>query len=330
MTARRALALSIVLTASLACADEPSSEVGEVAVVSPPVDVPEDLAPYEMSEKITGEVVMAGEGDLADLASLWARAFVERQPAVRVAVERADSLGGAELFASGRELSDDDLARRGLRPLAVARDGAAVYVHRDNPVREMSVAELDAALAVRLVCQDRTPAGPGFSRPARRWGDLGLGPPWQARPIEAVSQGGVGPLLADRALCGGTTRNNLRRLDDPDAVVAAVSEAPAALGVGGLGHETEAVRAVPLAPRAGGPAVAPTVEAVRSGQYPLSRTVWLYVIDGDARPLPPAARELARFALSREGQEIVARSGLVPLDGTEASRGLERLDGRPS
>lgn len=330
MTARLRTVLAVVLAVSVACAEKPPRDVA----VSPPVEVPDDLARYEPTEGVRGAVTVAGEGGLEELAARWAGALAERQPGVRVAVQGADGAGEAQVFASERELSDEELDEMGRQsgarpmPLAVARSGAAVYLHRANPVREMSVVELDAALTGRLTCRDLTPAGPGFTRPATRWGDLGLGPPWHRRPIEAVGRGGVESLLADRALCGGETRESLRSLGDSDAVVAAVSDAPAALGIGGLGHETDVVRAVPLAPRSGGPAVAPTAEAVRSGQYPLSRTVWLYVDAPDQRTLSPAARELVRFALSREGQEIVVRSGLVPLDGAEAVRGLERLDGR--
>jgi phosphate transport system substrate-binding protein len=57
--------------------------------------------------------------------------------------------------------------------------------------------------------------------------------------------------------------------------------------------------------------VAPTLENVRSGAYPLTKTqTFAFKTDG----LPPGARAFIDFVRSAEGKRILTRSGYVPVD----------------
>jgi phosphate transport system substrate-binding protein len=58
-----------------------------------------------------------------------------------------------------------------------------------------------------------------------------------------------------------------------------------------------------------GPAVPLTADNVANRSYPLSRDAYIYVNRPPGRAMDPKVREFLRFILSREGQEIIARSG---------------------
>jgi phosphate transport system substrate-binding protein len=81
---------------------------------------------------------------------------------------------------------------------------------------------------------------------------------------------------------------------------------------------------VPLA-AADGRFCGPTTENIRSHQYPLSRFLYIYVNKPPRRPFSDPAAEFLRFLLSREGQQVVADGGNIPLDAATVKEGRREL-----
>ena len=69
----------------------------------------------------------------------------------------------------------------------------------------------------------------------------------------------------------------------------------------------------------------PSPASAITGEYPLSRFMYIYVNKVPGRPLPPLEREFLKMVLSREGQEIVVKDGYIPLTATLAARAREAL-----
>ena len=68
---------------------------------------------------------------------------------------------------------------------------------------------------------------------------------------------------------------------------------------------------MPVAPKDGEPAVAPSIDTVAQRKYPISRALQIYVpmkIDG-------AVKDFLTFILSKEGQDVIGseKVGFVPL-----------------
>jgi phosphate transport system substrate-binding protein len=77
----------------------------------------------------------------------------------------------------------------------------------------------------------------------------------------------------------------------------------------------------------GGPAVALTPDNVKNRSYPLARDAYIYVNRTPGKPLDPKVREFMRFVLSREGQEIIQKSGIyTPLPADYIRQQLAKLD----
>lgn len=87
------------------------------------------------------------------------------------------------------------------------------------------------------------------------------------------------------------------------------------------------VKVLPLSAKAGAAAVALTADNVANRSYPLTRDAFVYVNKAPGRALDPKVREFLRFALSREGQAIIAKAGIyTPLPASYASEQLKKLD----
>jgi phosphate transport system substrate-binding protein len=97
-----------------------------------------------------------------------------------------------------------------------------------------------------------------------------------------------------------------------------------AIGFASIFFACKAVRVVPLA-GADGRFYAPTAENVRNHNYPLGRFLYVYVNKSPHQPFGGPAAEFLRFLLSREGQQIVAAGGNMPLDAATANEGRRWL-----
>ncbi|MBU7025198.1 MAG: phosphate ABC transporter substrate-binding protein, partial [Theionarchaea archaeon] len=91
------------------------------------------------------------------------------------------------------------------------------------------------------------------------------------------------------------------------AVKQTVSQTPGAIGYVGLGYIDSAVKALNI--KVGDKEVEPTIENVKNGSYPISRSLYL-LVDGEPQGL---AKDFIDFILSDEGQAIVEEEGFVPV-----------------
>src|SRR5206468_10873429 len=93
------------------------------------------------------------------------------------------------------------------------------------------------------------------------------------------------------------------------AVVQGVTADRGGIGYSGIGYRTSGVRPVPIVDDKEGKAYEAVAANVYSGKYGISRSLYVYVNKAPGQGLPPAVREYLLFVLSREGQEIVIKSG---------------------
>ena len=186
----------------------------------------------------------------------------------------------------------------------------AVFVHKDNPLAQISLDQLDAIYS--------TTCNQGLD-PIRTWGDLGLEGEWAKQPIRLWGQTpdvGFDRFVQERSLLGGDYREDIELLHQVDTIPQRVAEDRYSIGYAGFGHglDVAGAKALALSPRVGEPAVECTPETALSQEYPFSRRLYLFVPGAGSEPVPPATAEILRFALSREGQAAVAEDGLfLPL-----------------
>lgn len=121
----------------------------------------------------------------------------------------------------------------------------------------------------------------------------------------------------------GDGRSNYQASDDDDLIVDGVAGDTRALGFVGLGYySANRDRLKVLGVDAGQGCVTPTEQNVRSGRYPLTRPLFIYVNEADLRR--PATAEFVRY-YTLFAPEVLPQIGYVPLDPSEYEANLARL-----
>ena len=209
--------------------------------------------------------------------------------------------------------------RYGFKPttIGVALDSLGVFVNKDNPVKSLSLVELDA-----IFSKNRNG---GSSVDITAWGQLGLKGKFARLPLSLFgrnSASGTYGYFKKHALFKGDYKDSVKEQPGSASVVLAVTEDLGGVGYSGIGYRTSGVRAVPLAKKTGDKAYEPTYANVLSGKYPLGRMLYLNVAKKPHQPLPKVVAEFIRFALSKEGQQIVVKDGYLPLPAKIAAQQL--------
>jgi phosphate transport system substrate-binding protein len=205
----------------------------------------------------------------------------------------------------------------------VAIDTVAVFVNRDNPIKGLTIKELDGIFSQTQRC-----GGENITR----WGEVGTGglfnnPSWRNRDITVYSRNSVSGtygFFRENALCDGDYKPTVNEQPGSASVVQGVAESLNGIGYSGIGYNTSGVRALPIG-KESGKYHKPTGENAVSGDYPLARFLYVYVNKHPNEELPPLEREFLRMVLSKQGQKIVERDGFIPLPAAAAQRERERL-----
>jgi phosphate transport system substrate-binding protein len=199
--------------------------------------------------------------------------------------------------------------------LRTSLDALAFYVHKDNPLKCLTLQQVDAIFS-------KTRRG-GYKEDVKTWGQLGLTGEWANKPISLYgrnSASGTYGFFKEVALFKGDYKDEVKEQPGSASVVQGVTNDRFAAGYSGIGYITSGVRAVPLAEKAGGKCVETTPEAVASGDYPLGRFLYVYINKAPNRQLEPVVREFAKFIFTREGQEVVVKDGYYPVPETVAAK----------
>ncbi len=297
------------------------------------VQLDPDLPSYRKVSGISGNLNSIGSDTMNNLMTLWAEGFKKFYPNVNIQIEGKGSStappalieGTAQLGPMSRPMKGTEIdafeKRFGYKPtpLRTAVDALAVFVHNDNPIKGLTIKQVDAIFSRTRSC--------GYARDIRTWGDLGLDGLWQNAPLSLYgrnSASGTYGFFKEHALCKGDYKDEVKEQPGSASVVQGVTVDRFGVGYSGIGYATSGVRAVPLGEKEGSFYEA-TYENVVSGNYPLSRFLYVYINKAPGKPLDPLVREFARFIFSREGQEVVVKDGYYPLPASLAQEELAKL-----
>ena len=277
-----------------------------------------NASPGATTERVT--IQNKGSDTMVILAGAWAEEYEKVRPHVEIEVSGGGSGAGFAALAKGmidmanasREMNPAEIAHaakntgRIPKEFIVGYDALAIYVHKDNPLNEISIEQLAAIFA----------EGGGITK----WSDLGITIPGGHDEIVRVSRqssSGSYEFFREHILNKKDFKLGSRDLNGSKEVVELVASTPTAIGYSGMGYnEPGSVKMLKVRPSEGAPPVEPSVANTITRQYPLARSLQVYTIGAPRGEL----EKYIDWILSDAGQRIVERCGYVPLPDLQHGR----------
>jgi phosphate transport system substrate-binding protein len=254
-----------------------------------------------------------GSDTMVNVAQVWAEEYRKAAPAVEVEVSGGGSgvglaallKGAVDIANASRDIKPSEIEQAekntGKKPVGftVGFDALAVYVHKDNPLNEITFEQLTDLYAE--------------GGKTTRWSELGVKIPGVTDDtivrVSRQSSSGTYEFFREHALGNRDFRMGSRDLNGSKEVVELVGGTLTAIGYSGMGYATSAIKTLKVTSKPGSPAVAPTVAAVHDKTYPLARSLHLYTL-GEPQG---AVKQYIDWILSDAGQKVVEDSGYVPV-----------------
>lgn len=254
-----------------------------------------------------------GSDTMVNVAQAWAEEYHKVNPDVKVEVAGGGSgVGIAALIKGSIDIAN---ASRNMKPAEVEQakkntgkdakefivgyDALAIYVHKDNPVNELTVDQL-----AEIYKEGGT---------ISKWSDLGVKVPGAANDeivrVSRQSSSGTYEFLREHVLKNKDFKLGSRDMNGSKEVVDLVAGTPTAIGYSGMGYATPAVKMLKIAAKAGETFYPPNVENTLSKAYPIARSLQVYTL-GEPQG---HVKKYIDWMMSDAGQKIVETSGYVPL-----------------
>ena len=250
-------------------------------------------------------ITIKGSDTMVIMNARLAEAYMEKNPGTMIQVTGGGSgvgiaaliNGTTDIAASSRPIKTSETDKLKQRfattgyAYPIARDGLSVYLHASNPVKELTLAQIRGIYMGQIT----------------NWSQVG----GSNAPIVLYSRensSGTYTYFRDNVLMGKDFSPRAQTLQGTAAVVNAVAKDPNGIGYGGAAY-AKGIKFAGVKKDDKSPAYLPTMEYVRSGQYPISRYLYLYT-----RVKP--SKEMKTFidwATSDEGQAIVSKVGYFPV-----------------
>jgi len=291
-----------------------------------------NLTSYQKTQGISGNLSSVGSDTLANMMTFWAEEFKRNYPNVNIQIQAAGSSTAppsltqstSQFGPMSRKMKSKEIEafekRFGYKPtpIRVAIDALAVFAHKDNPIKGLTMKQVDSIFSITHKCGGKD---------IDRWGDLGLTGDWTRKDIQLYGRNSVSGTYGyfkKKALCKGDFNTSVNEQPGSASVVQSVASSINALGYSGIGYITSSVKAVALAKK-GKNYVAATKANALNGTYPLSRFLYVYVNKHPNKPLSKMEAEFVKMVLSKTGQKIVEKDGYIPLSAKVAAKELAKL-----
>jgi len=263
------------------------------------------------SPRTSAFLQIKGSDTMVNLGQAWAEEFNKIHPDVNVAVTGGGSgtgiaaliNGTCDIAESSRAVEEKEVKQAAANGIVfnqetVALDGIVVVVHPSNPVQSLTMDQLREM----------------FLGNVKRWKVFG----GADIPIVLLSRevnSGTHIFFKEHVLRRGAKK--AAEEFSPGALMMpssfAIAEEAAhnenAVGYYGLGYISPRQKVIAVAKDDRSPFIAPNVESVRTGAYPISRPLYLYT-NGKPAGL---VKDFIDFVYSKEGQDLVARTDFVPI-----------------
>lgn len=257
------------------------------------------------------QIQVKGSDTMVNLGQAWAEKYIELNPTEFVAVTGGGSGTGFSSLISGtcdiamasRNIKNKEIElakQKGIDPFEtkVALDGLAVVVNPKNPVSNLTVDQLADI----------------FTGKTTNWKEVG-GEDKQIVILSREVNSGTHVYFKEHVLRKNDTQSKAEfaapalLLSSSQAIADEVAGNTGAIGYYGMGYISAKQKPIHVAKDKNSAYVAPTIENVINGTYPISRPLFLYT-NGAPQNI---VKKFIDFARSKVGQGIVLKTDFVPI-----------------
>jgi len=249
-------------------------------------------------------ITVKGSDTMVQLGQRWAEKYMKSHPEVNIQVTGGGSGTGISALINGttdvcnasRPMKDAEKLKLRERygssgtEIRTAKDGLTVYLNESNGVSELSFAQLKGI----------------FTGTIKNWKEVG----GNDAPIILYGRensSGTYAFFKEKVLNDEDYSSSCQTLPGTAAVVNAVKRDVNGIGYGGAGY-AKCIKECAVKMDAAGTAYKPTEENVKSGNYPITRFLYIYL-----RQRPSGAlKGYIDWILGPEGQEVVKNEGFFP------------------
>ena len=250
-------------------------------------------------------ITVKGSDTMVILAQRWAEKYMESHPGITIQVTGGGSgIGLAALINGSTDIAN---ASRPMKPsereklkqrynslgveVKTAKDGLSVYLNEKNPVKELSIQQIKDIYTGKIT----------------NWKDVG-GKDAKIIVYGRENSSGTYVYFKDNVLGGQDFTSTMQSMPGTSAVVNAIVKDANSIGFGGAAY-AKGIKFAAVKKDATSKAYIPTEENIKSGNYPITRYLYLYL---KTRP-SGEMKDYIDWILSAEGQSIVTKVGYFPV-----------------
>ncbi len=258
-------------------------------------------------------VTIKGSDTLVRLGQRWAEEYMKNNPDAVIQVSGGGSGTGIAALINGttdiceasRDMKKKEYTlaeKNGVKPfrVSVALDGIALFLNEKNPVDVLSIPQLKAIYTGEIT----------------NWKQVG-GPDARIILYGRENNSGTYAFFKEHVLEGEDYAAETQTLPGTAAVVNAVAKDVHGIGYGGIAW-AKGVKYAKVKKAEDSPAIAPSVETVSDGTYPISRELYWFF---NGKPTGQL-RQLVNWALSPPGQKLAEQIDYVPLSAEMAAKNV--------
>ena len=286
----------------------------------------------EEGSSVSGEVKISGSSTVYPVTMAIAEEFSKLYPDVTVSVQSTGTGGGfknffipglADINDASRPIKQSEIEaakENGVEPVEflIGYDALTVIVNRNNDwIDCLSYEELKKIW------------GPEATGKITKWSDVNSSWPDEEMDLYGpTSASGTFDFFTEHVIGeAGAHRQDYHGTEEDNTIIAAVERDRYAMGYLGLAYYLEnkdRVKAVKIKNPETGVCVEPSIETGQSGEYPLSRPLFIYVNKESLKK--PAVREFVRFYLENLDSGIVEEVGYIPVSKEIKEQNLKKLN----
>ncbi len=247
-----------------------------------------------------GKISIKGSTTVLPITMKAIDTYKSIKPEVSISVEGSGSSNGikalignnCDIANSSREMKKEEMAQakqggQKIKEIAVALDMIVPVVHPSNKVKNLTKDQLKGI----------------FEGSITNWNQVG-GEDMNIVVVSRDSSSGTFECWHELVMSKKDVRKDALMQASNGAVVSTVANNKKAIGYIGFGYMDNAVKGLDVN------GIVPTIKNGKSGKYPVSRKLYMYV---NEKNYSSESKAFVNYLLSKEGQKLVVEAGYITI-----------------